>query len=115
MVDRTNRHFCCNALGPVMALGCRTGMSAFTESFGGLADLSRHASRTHKCPEVQAVPCLSAPIASDIEGATDLDWVGLGLETEISRCALDLRMAQERSNRLQIAGAFQDVESFRPA
>jgi ABC-type branched-subunit amino acid transport system substrate-binding protein len=43
-------------------------MSAFTESFGGLADLSRHASRAHKCPEVQAVPCLSAPTASDIEG-----------------------------------------------
>jgi hypothetical protein len=61
------------------------------------------------------VPCLSAPTASDIEGATDLDWVGLGLETEISRCALDLCMAQERSNRLQIASALQNVESFRPA
>ena len=29
------------------------------------------------------------PTASDIEGPTDLDWVSLCFETEISRCALD--------------------------
>ena len=55
------------------------------------------------------------PTASDIEGPTDLDWVSLGFETEISRCALDSGMAQERSNCLQIASAFQNVESLRPA
>jgi hypothetical protein len=53
--------------------------------------------------------------ASDIEGPTDLDWVGLCFETEISRCALDSCMAQERSNCLQIASTFQNVESLRPA
>ena len=35
-----------------------------------------------------------------IEGPTDLDWVSLCFETEISRCALDSCMAQERSNCL---------------
>jgi hypothetical protein len=34
-----------------------------------------------------------APTASDIEGPTDLDWVGLCLEAEIPRCALNLYMA----------------------
>ena len=33
-------------------------------------------------------------------------------ETEIPRRALNPRMAQERSNRLQIARAFQNVESL---
>jgi len=89
-----------HCMSPEVALGCRTGMSAFTESFGGLADLSRHASRAHKCPEVQAVPCLSAPTASDIEGPTDFDRVDICFEAEISRGALDSRMAQERPNRL---------------
>jgi len=55
------------------------------------------------------------PTASYIEGPTDLDWVSLGFETEISRCALDSCMAQKRSNCLQITSAFQNVESFRPA
>jgi hypothetical protein len=41
-----------------------------------------------------------APTASDIEGPTDLDWVSLCFETEISRCALDSCMAQKRSNCL---------------
>ena len=44
-----------------------------------------------------------------------LDGVGLCFETEISRCALDSCMAQERSNCLQIASTFQNVESLRPA
>ena len=56
-----------------------------------------------------------AATASDIEGPTDLDWVSLCFETEISRCALDSCMAQKRSNCLQIASAFQNVESLRPA
>jgi hypothetical protein len=47
---------------------------------------------------------------SDIESSADCDRVGLGLKTEISRCALDLHMAQECSNRLQIAGVLQNVE-----
>ena len=64
---------------------------------------------------LQSVGNLWAPTASDIEGPTDLDWVGLCFETEISRCALDSCMAQERSNCLQIASAFQNVESLRPA
>ena len=59
--------------------------------------------------------CARGQTASDIEGPTDFDRVGLCFETEISRCALDSCMAQERSNRLQIARAFQDVESLRPA
>jgi len=54
-----------------------------------------------------------APTPSDIEGSTDRYRVGLGFETEISRRALDFHMAQERSNRLQIASAFQNVESLR--
>jgi hypothetical protein len=54
-----------------------------------------------------------APTSSDIEGSTDRYRVGLGFETEISCCALDFHMAQERSNRLQIASAFQNVESLR--
>src|ERR1700692_2041962 len=55
-----------------------------------------------------------SPTPSDIEGSTDRDWVGLCFETEKSRCALDSRMAQEHSNRLQLAGALQDVEPLRP-
>ena len=51
----------------------------------------------------------------DIEGSTDRNRVGLCFKTEISRCALDFRMAQERSNRLQIPSAFQNVESLRPS
>ena len=53
------------------------------------------------------------PIPSDVEGSTDRYRCGLCFETEIPRCALDSRMAQERSNRLQIPGAFQNVESLR--
>src|ERR1700732_2889370 len=64
---------------------------------------------------LQSVGNLWAPTASDIEGPTDLDWVSLCFETEISRCALDSCMAQKRSNCLQIASAFQNVESLRPA
>ncbi len=52
---------------------------------------------------------------SDVESSTDRYRVGLGFETEISRRALDFHMAQECSNRLQIAGALQNVESLRPA
>jgi hypothetical protein len=58
---------------------------------------------------------LWAPTASDIKGPTDLDWVCFCFKAEISRCALDSCMAQERSNCLQIASAFQNVESLRPA
>src|SRR3984893_13369388 len=64
---------------------------------------------------LQSVGNLWAVTASDIEGPTDLDWVGLCFETEISRGALDHCMAQERSNRLQIASTFQNVESLRSA
>ena len=56
-----------------------------------------------------------ATTASDIEGPRDLDWVGICLEAEIPRCALNLHMAQQRSNRLQIASSFPYVESLRPA
>src|SRR5580700_1922085 len=59
--------------------------------------------------------CRPSLMASDIEGPTDLDGVSLCFETEISRCALDSCMAQQRSNCLQIASAFQNVESLRPA
>jgi hypothetical protein len=38
---------------------------------------------------LQSVGKRWAPTASDIEGPTDLDWVSLCFETEISRCALD--------------------------
>src|ERR1700693_2893631 len=55
-----------------------------------------------------------SPPASDVEGPTDRDRVGLCFEPEISRCALDLHMSQECSNRLQIAGALQNVKSLRP-
>jgi hypothetical protein len=55
-----------------------------------------------------------SPAPSDIEGSADLDRVGLCFETEISCCIFDSRMAQEHANRLQIAGAFQDVECLRP-
>ena len=61
---------------------------------------------------LQSVGKRWAPTASDIEGPTDLDWVSLCFETEISRCALDSCMAQERSNCLQIARTFQNVESL---
>jgi hypothetical protein len=70
---------------------------------------------TRRTVSLQSVGNLWAPTASDIEGPTDLDWVGLCFETEKPRCALDPCMAQERSNCLQIASAFQDVESLRPA
>src|SRR5215471_11029647 len=50
-----------------------------------------------------------------IEGATDLDGVNLCLKAEISRCALNLHMTQERPNRLQVTSSFQNVQSFRPA
>src|ERR1700730_16456788 len=73
---------------------------------------SRAARRTIS---LQSVGNLWAGRGDDIERPTDLDWVGLCFETEISRCALDSCMAQERSNCLQIASAFQNVESLRPA
>jgi hypothetical protein len=53
---------------------------------------------------------LSLP-ASDVKGPTDRDRVGLCFEPEIPRRAFNLHMAQERSNRLQIASAFQNVEA----
>src|SRR5271166_4583667 len=71
--------------------------------------------QTRPTVSVQSVGNLWSPTASDIEGPTDLDWVGLCFETEISRCALDSCMTQKRSNRLQIASAFQNVESLRSA
>ena len=77
--------------------------------------LTRFWRPTRRTVSLQSVGNLWAPTASDIEGPTDLDWVGLCFETEISGCALDSCMAQERSNRLQIPSAFQNVESFRPA
>jgi hypothetical protein len=48
-----------------------------------------------------------------IEGATDLEGVNLRLKAEISRCALNLHMTQERPNRLQVTSSFQNVQSFR--
>src|ERR1700730_16459330 len=69
----------------------------------------------HDGPSAPSVGNLWAATASDIEGPTDLDWVGLCFETKISRGALDSGMAQERSNCLQIAGTLQNVESLRPA
>ena len=54
-------------------------------------------------------------IPSDIECSADCYRVGFGFKTEISRCALDLHMSQECSDRLQIAGTPQNVESLRPA
>src|SRR3984893_1323222 len=77
--------------------------------------LTRFSRPTRRTVSLQSVGNLWAAAASDIEGPTDLDWVGLCFETEISRGALDSCMAQQRSNRLQIAGAFQNVESLRPA
>src|ERR1700686_520448 len=77
--------------------------------------LTRFSRPTRRTVSLQSVGNLWAPTASDIEGPTDLDWVSLCFETEISRCALDSCMAQERSNCLQIASAFQNVESLRPA
>ena len=61
---------------------------------------------TRRTVSLQSVGNLWAPTASDIEGPTDLDWVSLCFETEISRCALDSCVAQQRSNCLQIASAF---------
>ena len=72
---------------------------------------SRAARRTIS---LQSVGNLGAATASNIEGPTDLDGVSLCFETEISRCALNSCMAQQRSNCLQIASAFQNVESLRP-
>ena len=77
--------------------------------------LTRFSRPTRRTVSLQWVGNLWAPTASDIEGPTDLDGVSLCFETEISRCALDSCMAQERSNCLQIASAFQNVESLRPA
>ena len=65
-------------------------------------------------PKSEEVGKRWAPTASDIEGPTDLDGVGVCFQTEISRCALDSYMAQECSNCLQIASTFQNVESLRP-
>ena len=77
--------------------------------------LTRFSRLTRRIGSLQSVGNLRVATASDIEGPTDLDWVGLCFETEISRCALNSCMAQERSNCLQIASAFQNVESLRPA
>src|ERR1700732_715965 len=77
--------------------------------------LTRFSRPTRRTVSLQSVGNLWAAAASDIEGPTDLDWVGLCFETEISRGALDSCMAQERSNCLQIASTFQNVESLRPA
>src|SRR6202040_2425502 len=77
--------------------------------------LPRFSRPTRRTVSLQLVGNLWAPTASDIEGPADLDGVGLCFETQISRCALDSCMAQERSNCLQIASTFQNVESLRPA
>jgi len=60
-------------------------------------------------------PCRGLSAIIHIEGATDLDRINLRLQAEIPRCALNLHMAQQRPNRLQVARPFQDVQSFRPA
>jgi hypothetical protein len=65
-------------------------------------------------PPASGRSVMLSPPASDVEGPTDRDRVGLCFETEIPRRAFDLHMAQKRSNRLQIASAFQNVESLRP-
>src|ERR1700738_4817190 len=59
--------------------------------------LTRFSRPTRRTVSLQSVGNLWAPTASDIEGPTDLDWVSLCFETEISRCALDSCMALELS------------------
>ena len=51
--------------------------------------LTRFSRPTRRTSALQSVGKRWAPTASDIEGPTDLDWVSLCFETEISRCALD--------------------------
>jgi hypothetical protein len=69
----------------------------------------------HKLSRVsQNRAAVQPAIPSDIECSADCYRVGFRFNTEISRCALDLHMSQECSNRLQIAGAFQNVECLRP-
>jgi hypothetical protein len=51
--------------------------------------LTRSSRPTRRTVSLQSVGNLWAPKASDIEGPTDLDWVGLCFETEKSRCALN--------------------------
>jgi hypothetical protein len=82
---------------------------------GALCPRPRLSRPKRRTVSLQSAGNLWAASASDIERPTDLDWVGFCFEAEISRCALDSCMAQERSNCLQIASAFQNVESLRPA
>jgi len=51
---------------------------------------------------------------SNVECSTDLDWIRVGFQAEKSRRALNPQVAQERTNCLQIASAFQNVESLGP-
>jgi hypothetical protein len=51
---------------------------------------------------------------SNVECSTDLKWIRIGFQAEKSRRALNPCVAQERTNRLQIASAFQNVESLGP-
>ena len=44
--------------------------------------------------------CGGSAIPSDIECSADCYRVGFGFKTEVSRCALDLHMPQQCSNRL---------------
>jgi hypothetical protein len=94
---------------------CRTAAHDHSEPTAPSRERMRLPRFSRRIVSLQSVGKRWAPTASDIEGPTDLDWVGLCFETEISRCALDSCMAQERSNCLQIASAFQNVESLRPA
>src|ERR1700720_3320983 len=97
---------------------CREAIECHSAEFHGSPARHSWSNGLHSpsWPLLHAVgPLLWAPTASDIESPTDLDWVSLCFETEISRCALDSCMAQQRSNCLQIASTFQNVESLRPA
>jgi hypothetical protein len=71
-----------------------------TAPLRGRMRLKRFSRPTRRTVSLQSVGNLWASTASDIEGPTDLDWVGLCFEAEISRGALDSCMAQERSNCL---------------
>src|SRR5271165_995955 len=52
--------------------------------------------------------------ASHVEGARDLHRVGLSGDAQIPRRRLDLGVAEQQADRLDIAGAVEDVERLRP-
>jgi len=52
---------------------------------------------------------------SNINGATDFERIGLSVDTQIGRRALDFSVPQEHSDGVQIAGTIQDVKRLRPS